>query len=64
MGTERVVLLSIDEWGTSMIWNNRAPELMAAADDGCYDVYDITDCDNVTLYYAGNWVPVASVEED
>lgn len=55
--------LAIDEYGNSSIWPEFSDNLHNAADDGMYDVYDITDNENVMRYGETGWVAVEEIGE-
>lgn len=51
--------ITFSEFGDVYFYKKDIPsEILAAADDGMYDVIDITDPDNPFRYCEGEWIKI------
>lgn len=63
------MFLAIDEFGTANTMKELSPELKQAADDGYYDIYDISKSGTLMRYMGsmegeGKWVEVEEMNQE
>ena len=58
------IYITISEFGDiRLIRSHIAPDVLEAADDGLYDIIDITDSDHIMMYYEKSWVDVEEMPD-